>query len=501
MNYEGALAWGRERLQDAGVDSPAVDVRRIAEHLGMERFGMERFSAENGEVDVPLLDTFRALVERRCTREPLQHITGTMPFRFLELSAKPGTFIVRPETEWMVDSALAEARRTPNARIVDLCTGSGAIAIALATEVPDSEVWAVELSDSAYRLACENNARYGSRVHMVHGDARTAVLELEGTIDIVISNPPYIPAGDGTSVEACHDPQIALWGGGADGLDMPRVIIRRAAALLKEGGLLVMEHAESQSEAVREYACECGFVQAETGTDATGRERWLTARLGNKSVHEQAHDTAPSFITLDDSVSQAEAIRHACTYIARGELIVMPTDTVYGVAASAFSASAVQRLLDAKERGRSKPSPVLVSSWADVERLAVCDERARALGRAFLPGALTLILPLRSDSGIDVGETGGTIALRIPAHDFARELLAATGPLAVSSANKTDMPPARTARHARDMLGSDVALYIEAGQVSDSAPSTIVSLCGDTVIVRQGAVSETDIYAVLEEVK
>lgn len=504
MRYDEAVAHAVELLSEAGIESAEVDARLLAEYVGL-KYGESPSEAAIAQ--------FMEYIERRQKREPLQHITGTMHFRFLELEATAGTFIVRPETEWLVDDALREAQQVTQrtgtgARIVDLCTGSGAIALALATEASDSEVWGIELSEAAYASALKNNERYGNPVRFVHGDALTALPELEGAVDIVISNPPYIPADEPITAEAQRDPQMALWGGNDTGTDMPRAIIKRASALLKEGGLLVMEHASSQSEELRSYARECGFVDVETRNDATGRERWLIARAAERSNHKEdsandGHATPPasSVIILDTPAAKGEAIRHACTYIQRGELIVFPTDTVYGLGASAFSPAAVARLLDTKGRGQDKPSPVLVASWSDVERLAICDERARALGEVFFPGALTLILPAKPHSTANLGDTGGTVAVRMPANDFALELLAATGPLAVSSANLTDMPAARTAEQARDMLGEHVALYCDGGESPQgSQSSTILSLVGKPHILREGSISSSDIAQVIGEV-
>lgn len=494
MRYDEAIAHARELLDEAGIEAAEVEARLLAEYAGLEH---------GDNPDEAAIAQFMGYAQRRHKREPLQHITGTMYFRFLELDATPGTFIVRPETEWLVDDALREAQRLgAGARIVDLCTGSGAIALALATEAPGSEVWGVELSERAYASALKNNERYGNPVRFIQGDALTALPELEGTVDIAISNPPYIPADEPVSAEATRDPQMALWGGGQAGTDMPRAIIRRAAALLKAQGLLVMEHASSQSEELRTYAREYGFVDIETKKDATGRERWLYARAGTRNTAEENNTLLASrVIVLDTKAAQAEAIRQACICIQRGELIVMPTDTVYGIGANPQSRESVTRLLNAKGRAPSKPSPVLVSSWDDVERLTLCDERARALGEAFFPGALTLILPAKAHSTANLGETGGTIAVRMPAHDFTLELLAATGPLAVSSANLTDMPPARTAEQARAMLGETVSLYLDAGSCPESAQaSTILSLVGKPHIVRAGSISSSDIEQIIGEV-
>lgn len=194
--------------------------------------------------------------------------------------------------------------------------------------------------------------------------------------------------------------------------------------------------------------------------------------------------------------------------LGRGELVVLPTDTVYGVAADAFSPEAVQKLLDAKGRGRQSPPPVLIPNVATLAALSAdTNASVTALAEAFWPGALTIITRANPSLSWDLGETGGTVALRIPNQPLALELLQETGPLAVSSANKTGEPAARTAEAARDMLGDDVAVYLEAGETAgDGEASTIIDATaltdtGCTLrILRQGAVSREAIAEVLPQV-
>jgi tRNA threonylcarbamoyl adenosine modification protein (Sua5/YciO/YrdC/YwlC family) len=201
-------------------------------------------------------------------------------------------------------------------------------------------------------------------------------------------------------------------------------------------------------------------------------------------------------------------MRHARQAIARGELIVMPTDTVYGIAADAFSPAAVQRLLDAKGRGRDMPPPVLV---AGQDMLAALVEEIPAavqqLVDAFWPGGLTIVLPAQPSLTWDLGETKGTVAVRMPDRRVALELLAETGPLAVSSANLTGRDAAIIASDARDMLGESVAVYLEEGFSETGVPSTIVDATslvatpeGETPMVRilrEGAVSREQLAEVL----
>lgn len=196
-------------------------------------------------------------------------------------------------------------------------------------------------------------------------------------------------------------------------------------------------------------------------------------------------------------------MRLARAAIGRGELVVMPTDTVYGIAADAFSPEAVQRLLDAKGRGRQSPPPVLVPTIATLDALAeTLTDEVRALVAEFWPGPLTVILPAQSSLRWDLGETHGTVAVRMPAHPIALELLNETGPLAVSSANLTGVAPASTAADAERMLGASVSVILDAG-AGGSEPSTIVDASelhlpdGRVRIVRQGAIPDEAIRAVV----
>lgn len=262
------------RLAEAGVPSPDYDSRELAEFV----HGSQPMSL------TPVLPQekteYEAAISAREARAPLQLITGTMYFRYLTLTAKLGCFIVRPETELVAGAAIEAARAISGpALVVDLCTGSGAIALALATEVPDSTVIGVEVSKKAFVVAEENNAKYGNVVDLRLGDALTECEELRGKVDVVVSNPPYVPNGVVHSPEVNMDPPVALWGGRPDGLAVPGALVRRSATLLKKGGILVMEHAEEQGEALQEIAREAGFSETSTGRDFTDRPRWLRAKL------------------------------------------------------------------------------------------------------------------------------------------------------------------------------------------------------------------------------
>lgn len=203
----------------------------------------------------------------------------------------------------------------------------------------------------------------------------------------------------------------------------------------------------------------------------------------------------PGFRVCDVSADPVAAYEAAADAVAAGEVIVLPTDTVYGVGADAFSPEAVQRLLDAKQRGRDMPPPVLVAEVEMIRSLAAhVNATVTALADAFWPGPLTLILRAALSLRLDLGDRLGTIAVRVPDHDFTRELLRHTGPLAVSSANVSGGDAALTIADATSQLGDAVSVYLDAGEMTGPVPSTILDLSGDTPrVLRAGRLSVADL--------
>lgn len=204
---------------------------------------------------------------------------------------------------------------------------------------------------------------------------------------------------------------------------------------------------------------------------------------------------------INVSADPDRGIDRAVAAITAGKCVVLPTDTVYGIGADALSATAVQRLLEAKQRGRDLPPPVLIAEPAMLRSLAAeVSEAAAALAAAFWPGALTLVVTAPANLRMDLGDRGDTIAVRIPDHDFTRELLRATGPLAVSSANTHGNPAATTAAEALDQLGDSVAVYLDAGPGSSPVPSTIVDVTSNPPrVLREGRISREQLIAVVGE--
>ncbi|RWZ83350.1 peptide chain release factor N(5)-glutamine methyltransferase [Glutamicibacter sp. HZAU] len=263
-------------LADAGVPSPGVDADLLLCHvLGIDRAQLKLRELRGDGLQPAHREQFTELVAARRTRIPLQHLTGVAYFRYLELEVGPGVFTPRPETETVVQLGLdfLAAHGIGSPRCIDLCSGSGAIAAALASEVPAARVWAVELSEDAIGYTRANCEPHG--VTVLHQDATQLPAQLDGTMDLVISNPPYIPPNAvPREVEVReHDPEMALYGLGEDGLQIPRAVTAQALKLLRPGGWYVMEHAEVQRESAAAMLREAGFTQVAGHQDLTGRAR------------------------------------------------------------------------------------------------------------------------------------------------------------------------------------------------------------------------------------
>ena len=269
-----------ERLASVGVPDPLVDAELLAAHVQGVRRGQVQAAMVRGDMmDEDQAATYDALIGRRAAREPLQHLTGLAPFRHLELAVGPGVFVPRPETETVTQFAIDALLNDPSAEPigVDLCTGSGAIALAMASEVPHSRIFAVELSADAHAWAARNTAD-ADNLTLVQGDLVDTLHDLDGTASVVISNPPYVP-DDAIPRDAevrLFDPAMALYGG-ADGLDIVRVLSKRALLLLRPGGLVVIEHGELQGGAIRALLADDGWRAPTTHRDLTQRDRSTTA--------------------------------------------------------------------------------------------------------------------------------------------------------------------------------------------------------------------------------
>lgn len=271
-------------LEAARVPDPRVDAELLVGHvLDASRGRVQSLSVTDAPVSAEEAVAIAEVVERRAAREPLQHILGVAWFRTLELAVGPGVFVPRPETESVAQIAIDAVRAVVPAEgsplAVDLGTGSGALALSIASEVLHAEVIGVENSPRAFVWAKENLARTGvQNARLVFADLADALPDLDGRVDVVVSNPPYVPIGaiPRDPEVRLFDPEAALYGG-ADGLDVVRRVSATARRLLREGGMVVIEHGELQGESIRALLTADGFRAASTQRDLTGRDRTTTA--------------------------------------------------------------------------------------------------------------------------------------------------------------------------------------------------------------------------------
>lgn len=278
MNAGDVLAAATAALAAGGVASPRVDAETLYSHVtGTPRSMLAMARPPHPEQ----LTAFWAMVAARVRRVPLQHLIGTASFRFVDVEVGPGVFIPRPETEllagWAIERATCVAADSGDAAVVvDLCTGSGVIALSILHECPAAAVHAVELDEAAFEWAARNLA--GTGIDLRLGDAAHAFADLDGTVDVVVSNPPYIPLEAWESVAPevrDHDPELALWSG-QDGLDAIRMVEQTAWRLLKPGGVVGVEHADAQGDSAPSVFA-ARWSQVSDHADLAGRPRFLTA--------------------------------------------------------------------------------------------------------------------------------------------------------------------------------------------------------------------------------
>ena len=287
-DISGLRQHAQRTLAEAGIADFEVDADLLIGHVwGLSRGEIEAkvicgsaLPGLGAETYEQALERFTALLHRRAGREPLQHILGVAWFRNLELAVGPGVFVPRPETELLAEYAVEalRAQAHPEPIGVDLGTGSGAIALSMATEVPHAKVFAVEKSPEAAVWTRKNIAAYNGVVELVEGDLADALPELNGTVSVIASNPPYIPAAaiPRDPEVRLFDPEMALYGG-EDGLDIVRDLSRTALRLGHPGAMLILEHGELQGAEIRELLAADGWRAPETLRDLTTRDRYTRA--------------------------------------------------------------------------------------------------------------------------------------------------------------------------------------------------------------------------------
>jgi len=277
------VVWATTLLESSGVESPRLDAEcLLAFLLGRDRLHL--YAAAEERMPPPVFEVYRALLGRRQAREPLAYLTRTKEFWSLSFAVTPAVLIPRPETETLVETALARLIELQAPVIADIGTGSGAIAVAVAKALPDSRLYATEISSRALDVARENAARHGvlERMTFVHGDLVEPLLclGLAHHCDLMVSNPPYVATRElaGLPAEVRYEPLEAL-DGGSDGLDVHRRLINGASTLLRPGGWLALEMAPGQGPSLSRLLQEQGaFGDIEVTPDLSGRERVIVAR-------------------------------------------------------------------------------------------------------------------------------------------------------------------------------------------------------------------------------
>lgn len=295
----------RDQFTEAGIGTPEIDAELLVAHvLGVSRGRVQALAIMGNKLAPEQAVRVAELAAQRASRVPLQHLTGRAAFRSLELQVGPGVFVPRPETELLAQLAIDDLKDAQEPIALDLCTGSGAVALAIAQEVPGARVWAVEKSPEAHAWATRNVAEWGDgRVTLLLGDvaeldpahrntlsngedaaAARAIVPLAGRVAVLASNPPYVPAAaiPRDPEVRDHDPALALYGG-EDGLDVIRMLSRAGLSLVAPGGLIALEHAEEQGAAIRSLLERDGWAHAQTHVDLTGRDRVTTARAVGES--------------------------------------------------------------------------------------------------------------------------------------------------------------------------------------------------------------------------
>jgi release factor glutamine methyltransferase len=280
MKFVEALTFVTDSLTQAKVPNPQADAYWLICHAAniSKSEMLNRMTFDLGLTD-PQRELLLTSLEQRMQRIPLQHITGTAAFRDFELSVGKGVFIPRPETEMVAQLGIDYLNAIDGpTRALDIGTGSGAIAISLARAIAKAEVFAVEASLEAAEYTARNIAALAPGIELRVGDFQDRVLDLAGSLDLLISNPPYIPL-DAIPLDLEvreHDPDLALYGG-QDGLDVIREIIQIGPLLLKRGGMIVLEHADGQSDAVCELLLGEGFSKVQAHSDLAERLRSVSA--------------------------------------------------------------------------------------------------------------------------------------------------------------------------------------------------------------------------------
>lgn len=480
------------------VQSPRSKVEALLmQLLGTTRSGL--YARRDGLDANTSAELQRALVRLR-TGTPLQHLTGEQRFLELDLAVEPGVFVPRPETEVVAIAAVDAIRHIGRPVVVDVGTGTGAIALLVKARRPEAHVLATDRSPAAVALARRNAERLGLGVDVRHGDLLDPLPgELRGHLDLIVSNPPYLSEEEWAALpaEVKSDPREALVGG----TEIHARLAEAARSWLSQDGLLVVEIGAEQEDEVgtllRRSVHDVWALQ-----DLAGRDRVV---LGRRPIRPPpaggpARRTARVLnFARTDAAAVAAAVQACASALLAGLLVVMPTDTVFGIACRADDPEATARLFEAKRRPVDLALPVLVPSASAAFEVAERSEDAAALAEAFWPGSLTLVLARTSGSAAwSLGRRHDSIAVRVPADPIASAVLARAGPVAASSANRSGEPPGETAEALVAAFGDLVSVYLvpDGDEVRGRAASTVLDLSSaPPLLLRRGPIGPDELRA------
>lgn len=511
------LEWTCGYLERRGDEHP----RHSAEWLLCDATGLSRVELYVN-FDRPLapeeLDRMHAGIERRAAGEPLQYVTGEMPFRHIVLRCEKGVLIPRPETEILVDAALegvdAAARAAGGpARVLEIGTGTGCISLSIASERQGTRVVATDLSPVAVDLATRNREALGlaDAVDIVQTDLAAGVdPALMGTFSLLVSNPPYIPsavlANEVPAEVKDNEPELAL-DGGEDGLDVFRRILELAPRALCPGGMMALELFEGHlDEAAELTRAAGGWASVEVREDLTHRPRVLVA-VREGELPTSSSVIAQKLVKVNPDAPEPEVVARAVEVLRRGGVLAVPTDSVYGLACAATPDNPGHRkIFSIKRRDLAQTLPWFVSGVDGLDRWGSdVPDYARDLARRFWPGALTLVVTAGEKCppeyvqpgklGADGLREPATIALRDPASKVVEAILSELGaPLAQTSANLHGCPAATCAAELAPQILAEADLVLDAGAAPLAVPSTIVDCTADAPrVLREGAISAQDV--------
>lgn len=480
----GTVSWAElrveteRRLAAADLDG---DARIEARWIVGEVTGATT-SQELADVDA-MLATVRgvakldAMVDRRLRGEPIQYVLGRWAFRELDLLIDPRVLIPRPETEVVAGQALDELDRVApvGGVLVDLGCGSGAIGLSVVAERSPRQVVLTDIDAGALAVARANLAGLGIRggVVDVHEGSWFAALpvELAGRIDVIVSNPPYIGRDESLPESVTRwEPEVALRADDRGLADLVH-IVETAALWLHPGGSLVLEMASDQVPDIIDAAGAAGFA-AEAFADLAGRQRGVVARLSGPS----------------GAAAAAGDVDRIVTALRAGEVVLLPTDTVYGIAADPSQPDATAELFRLKDRPNGVPVALLVSSVEQARELIAFDERIEEMADAHWPGALTIVgSATEAGRRLHLGDTGGTVGVRCPDHALCRAVAERFGPIAVTSANRHG-EPTFTDPDAAVAAFPDIAVAIDGGLLEGAASTVVDATMAELTVLRQGEV-------------